>query len=62
MITGQTIDTWTDFDGTIANDVNAKMAVRTTTDNPSSSAPYIFADFANAVYYFKGRGFQFQVL
>jgi len=54
------IDTWTDFDGTIANDVNAKMAVRTTTDNPSSSPTYTsFNDFANGT--FKGRGFQFRI-
>ena len=56
----ENIDTWTDFDGTIANDVNAKMAVRTTTDNPSSSPSYTsFNDFANGT--FKGRGFQFRV-
>ena len=56
----ENIDTWTDFDGTIANDVNAKMAVRTTTDNPSSSPTYTsFNDFANGT--FKGRGFQFRV-
>ena len=54
------IDTWTDFDGTIANDVNAKMAVRTTTDNPSSSPTYTsYNDFANGT--FKGRGFQFRI-
>ena len=54
------IDNWTDFDGTIANDVNAKMAVRTTTDNPSSSPTYTsFNDFANGT--FKGRGFQFRI-
>ena len=54
------IDTWTDFDGTIANDVNAKMAVRTTTDNPSGSPTYTsFNDFANGT--FKGRGFQFRI-
>ena len=54
------IDTWTDFDGTVANDVNAKIAVRTTTDNPSSSPTYTsFNDFANGT--FKGRGFQFRI-
>ena len=53
------IDTWTDFDGTVANDANAKIAVRTTTDNPSSSPTYgSFNDFANGT--FKGRGFQFR--
>ena len=54
------IDTWTDFDGSIANDANAKVAVRTTTDNPSSSPTYSsFNDFANGT--FKGRGFQFRI-
>jgi len=54
------IDTWTDFDGTVANDANAKIAVRTTTDDPSSSPTYTsFNDFANGV--FNGRGFQFRV-
>ena len=54
------IDTWTDFDGTVANDANAKIAVRTTTDNPSSSPTYTsFNDFANGT--FKGRGFQFRI-
>ena len=54
------IDTWTDFDGSIAQDINAKMAVRTTTDNPSGSPTYSsFNDFANGT--FKGRGFQFRI-
>ena len=54
------IDTWTDFDGTVAQDVNAKIAVRTTTDDPSSSPTYgSFNDFANGA--FKGRGFQFRL-
>ena len=56
----QDIDTWTDFDGTVANDANAKIAVRTTTDDPSSSPTYTsFNDFANGT--FKGRGFQFRI-
>ena len=56
----ENIDTWTDFDGSIANEVNAKIAVRTTTDNPSSSPTYTsFNDFANGT--FKGRGFQFRI-
>ena len=54
------IDTWTDFDGSIANDANAVLAVRTTTDNPSSSPTYgSFNTIANGI--FKGRGFQFRV-
>jgi len=56
----ENIDTWTDFDGSVANDANAKIAVRTTTDNPSSSPTYTsFNDFANGT--FKGRGFQFRI-
>ena len=50
------IDTWTDFDGSIANDANAKVAVRTSTDMSSYSD---FNDFANGT--FKGRGFQFRI-
>ena len=49
------IDTWTDFDGTIANDANAKLSVRTSTDMSSYSS---FNDVANGT--FKGRGFQFR--
>ena len=56
----ENIDTWTDFDGSIANEVNAKIAVRTTTGNPSGSPTYSsFNDFANGT--FKGRGFQFRI-
>ena len=50
------IDTWTDFDGSIANEANAKVAVRTSTDMSSYSD---FNDFANGT--FKGRGFQFRI-
>ena len=54
------IDTWTDFDGTEANDANAKIAVRTTTDNPNSSPNYgLFNDFANGT--FRARAFQFRI-
>ena len=54
------IDTWTDFDGTEANDANAKIAVRTTTDDPSGSPNYgLFNDFANGT--FRARGFQFRI-
>jgi len=53
------IDTWTNFDGSIANDANAVLSVRTTTDNPSSSPTYgSFNTMANGI--FKGRGFQFR--
>ena len=50
------IDTWQDFDGTIANEVNAKISVRTSTDMSSYGS---FNDFANGT--FKGRGFQFRI-
>ena len=54
------IDTWEDFDGQVADEVNAKIAVRTTTDNPSGSPTYTaFNDFAHGT--FKGRGFQFRI-
>jgi len=52
----QNIDTWQDFDGSIANEVNAKIAVRTSTDMSSYGD---FNDFANGT--FKGRGFQFRI-
>mgnify|MGYP003148037451 FL=1 len=52
----ENIDTWTDFDGSLAQDVNAKIAVRTSTDMSSYSD---FNDFANGT--FKGRGFQFRI-
>ena len=56
----ENIDTWTDFDGSVAQDANAKIAVRTTTDNPSGSPTYgSFNDFANGA--FRGRGFQFRI-
>ena len=50
------IDTWTDFDGQTANEANARISVRTSTDMSSYSD---FNDFANGT--FKGRGFQFRV-
>ena len=54
------IDTWTDFDGATATDVNAEMLVRVTQDDPSSGSPTYtaFQTFANGTY--KGRGFQFR--
>jgi len=56
----ENIDTWTDFDGSVANEANAKIAVRTTTDNPSGSPTYTdFNDFANGT--FRARGFQFRI-
>ena len=55
------IDTWTDFDGTVANDANAKLVVRTTVDDPSGSPTYSeFNDVANGT--FKARAFQFRTI
>ena len=53
------VDTWPTWDGDVADRVNAKLSVRTTTDNPSSSPTYTsFNEIANGT--FKGRGFQFR--
>ncbi len=53
------VDTWTTWDGDVADEANAKIAVRTTTDDPSSSPTYTgYNDFSNAT--FRGRGFQFR--
>ena len=53
------VDSFVDWDGDTADEANAKLAVRTTTDNPSSSPTYTsFNDFSNGT--FKGRGFQFR--
>ena len=55
------INTWTDFDGSIANDANARLTVRTTQTDPSSSPTYSdYNDIANGT--FKGRGFQFRAV
>ena len=56
------IDTWTDFDGTDALDVNCELQVRFTQDDPSSGSPTYtaFQTFVNGL--FKGRGFQFRAL
>ena len=53
------VDSFVDWDGDLADEANAKLAVRTTTDNPSSSPTYTgFNDFSNGT--FRGRGFQFR--
>ena len=46
------IDTWTDFDGATATEVNAEMLVRVTQDDPSSGSPTYtaFQPFANGTY------------
>ena len=55
------LDTWTDFDGTDANDVDAQLFVRTTQDDPSGSPTYSnFQNFTSGM--FKARGFQFRAV
>ncbi len=51
------IDTWTDFDGTIADAVNAQLYVRSSTNaTPTNSDPW--RPFASGT--FRGRSFQFK--
>ena len=49
------VDTWPTWDGDVADRVNARLAVKTSTDMSSYTD---FNDFANGT--FKGRGFQFR--
>ncbi len=53
----ENIDTWTDFDGTIAQEVNAKLTVKTS-DDMSSFGDY--NDVTNGT--FKARGFRFRIV
>jgi len=53
------IDSWDEFDGSEVDQVNAKLYVRKTDDDPSGSPTWgIWNEFANGS--FKGRGFQFK--
>ena len=54
------IDTWTNFDAATAFDVNAKLLVATTDDDPSSGSATFssFQPFANGTYV--ARGFKFR--
>jgi len=55
------VDTWTDFDGTDANDVDAQLFVRSTQDDPSGSPTYSdFQNFTSGT--FKARAFQFRTV
>jgi predicted phage tail protein len=56
------LDTWTDFEGSEANDVDAQLFVRRTQDDPSSSNPTYtdFEPFSSGR--FKARGFQFRTV
>ena len=55
------LDTWTDFDGATAVNVNAEMLVAVTQNDPTTGSPTYtgFQTFANGTY--KGRGFKFKV-
>ena len=53
------IDTWNDVDGAAVNNVNARLYIRSTNDDPSGSPTYgPWAPFDSGT--FKGRGFQFK--
>lgn len=53
------VDSWDDWDGTAAAGVNAKLYLRSTSDNPSGSPTWSsWQEFVNGT--FKGRGFQFK--
>jgi len=53
------IDLWDDFDGAIIDQVNAKLYLRHTDDDPNGSPTYTpWQEFVNGT--FKGRAFQFK--
>ena len=55
------IDTWTDFDGTNAPDVNCELQVSFSSDSPSGSPTFTaFQTFVNGL--FKGRLFKFKAV
>ena len=56
------LDTWTDFEGSEANDVDAQLFVRRTQDDPSSSNPTYTAFEPFSSGRFKARGFQFRTV
>jgi hypothetical protein len=54
-----TVDDWSDWDGGVIDKVNAKLMLRSTTDNPSGSPTWgSWQEFVNGT--FRGRGFQFR--
>ena len=54
-----TVDEWADWDGGVVNKVNAKLMLRSTTDNPSGSPTWsAWQEFVNGT--FRARGFQFR--
>jgi len=62
------VDTWTDFDGATAFDVNAKLLVAVTTAAPSNGSSYQASDFTGKTFNtftngtYVGRGFKFKCL
>jgi predicted phage tail protein len=53
------VDSWDDLDGTAAAGVNAKLYLRSTSDDPSGTPTWSsWQEFVNGT--FKGRGFQFK--
>jgi len=53
------VDDWADWDGGVIDQVNAKLYLRRTPDNPSSSPTWsAWQEFVNGT--FLGRGFQFK--
>jgi predicted phage tail protein len=54
------IDTWVDFEGAVADQVNSKVCVRTTDDNPTGSPAWSdYQEFGNGT--FTARAFQFKL-
>jgi predicted phage tail protein len=53
------IDAWTDFDGGVIDQINAKLLMRATNDNPSGTPSWSeWQEFVNGT--FNGRAFQFK--
>jgi len=53
------IDIWTDFDGGVIDQVNAKLYMRSTNDNPAGTPTWTsWQEFANGT--FNGRAFEFK--
>ena len=53
------IDSWTDFDGGVIDQVNARLLLRSTEDNPSGTPTWSgWQEFVNGT--FRGRAFQFK--
>ena len=54
------IDTWVDFEGAVADQVNSKVCVRTTDDNPTASPTWSnYQEFGNGT--FTARAFEFKL-